>query len=76
MVEAGQQTITEGSTPYYEGSSYFFKPTQYYKKSSYASVPIRANIECDWPYAARRYNGAGINSYHYQVRILKNVLKG
>jgi len=33
------------------------------------------NIECDWPYAARRYNDSGINAYHYQVRVLRNVLR-
>jgi hypothetical protein len=32
---------------------------------------VRAEIPCDWPYAVRRYNGSGINSYHYQVRILR-----
>ena len=28
---------------------------------------------CDWPYAARQYNGAGLNSYHYQIAILKSL---
>jgi len=32
------------------------------------------NIPCDWPYAVRRYNGSGLNSYHYQAKILLNVL--
>jgi hypothetical protein len=36
-------------------------------------VPVRKNIGCDWPYAIRRYNGAGINSYHYQAKVLKNL---
>ena len=44
------------------------------KGTSYTAVPIRKNIGCDWPYAVRRYNGAGMNSYHYQVKVLKNVL--
>ncbi len=74
MMDAGQRDIKEGVTPFYKGSKYKFVPTQYYKKADYSSVPIRANVGCDWPYAVRRYNGAGINSYHYQVRVLKNVL--
>jgi peptidoglycan hydrolase-like protein with peptidoglycan-binding domain len=73
MTEAGQYDIKEGITPYYKGSKHKFLPTKYYKKASYASVPVRKNIGCDWPYAVRRYNGSGINSYHYQVKILKNV---
>lgn len=75
MINAGQSNIHEGSTPIYEGSHVTFLPTQYYKKASYSSVPIRKNLDCDWPYAIRRYNGAGINSYHYQARVLKNVLR-
>jgi peptidoglycan hydrolase-like protein with peptidoglycan-binding domain len=74
MVDAGQQNIREKVTPIYQGSNYKFNPTQYYRKASYDSVPIRKNIECDWPYAVRRYNGAGIDSYHYQARVLQNVL--
>ncbi len=74
MIDAGQRNIKEGVTPFYEGSSYKFVPTDYYRSASYDSVPIRKNIACDWPYAVRRYNGAGINSYHYQVKVLKNLL--
>jgi hypothetical protein len=73
MIDAGQQDIKEGVTPFYKGSRHTFKPTQYYKKASYNSIPIRKNVECDWPYAVRRYNGSGINSYHYQARVLRNV---
>ena len=75
MIDAGQTIIREGVTPFYRGSRHKFLPTQYYKSAFYESVPIRKNIECDWPYAARRYNGSGINSYHYQVRVLRNVLR-
>jgi hypothetical protein len=74
MTSAGQQKIKEGVTPLYKGSSYKFVPTDYYKSASYDSVPIRKNIPCDWPYAVRRYNGAGINSYHYQAIVLRNIL--
>jgi peptidoglycan hydrolase-like protein with peptidoglycan-binding domain len=73
MIDAGQKDIAEG-TSVFKGSSIKFVSTDYYKKASYPSVPIRKNIACDWPYAARRYNGAGINSYHYQTIVLKNVL--
>jgi len=66
--------VSNQQTPLYQGSKFKFVPTEYYGTASYGSVPIRKNVGCDWPYAARRYNGAGINSYHYQVRVLKNVL--
>ena len=59
-----------------KNSQHVFRPTQYYKKASYRTVPIRENKGCDWPYAVRRYNGAGNNSYHYQIRVLKNLLRG
>ena len=32
-----------------------------------ASVAVR-------PYAVRRYNGSGVNSYHYQAQVLLRVL--
>jgi hypothetical protein len=75
MIDTGQVSIQEGSIPLYQGSSVKFAPTQNYKTASHASVPIRKDIGCDWPYAVRRYNGAGMNSYHYQAIVLKNVLK-
>ena len=74
MMHAGQIDIKEGATTIYQGSPVTFIPTQYYRKASYPAVPVRKNIGCDWPYAVRRYNGAGINSYHYQAIVLKNVL--
>jgi hypothetical protein len=74
-VDAGQVNIQEGVTPLYKGSAFKFVPTQYYRTASYPSVPVRRNMGCDWPYAVRRYNGAGINSYHYQAIVLKNVLQ-
>jgi len=74
MADAGQQKIKEGVTPIYQGSSFKFVPTECYGSASYDSVPIRKNVLCDWPYAARRYNGAGINSYHYQTIVLRNIL--
>lgn len=74
-LDAGLQDIEDGVTHWFEGSSHTYQPTQYYKSGTYRRVPIRENVGCDWPYAARRYNGAGGNSYHYQVIILKNLLK-
>jgi len=52
------------------------EPTQYHSQSRYRGVPVRKNIGCDWPYAVRRYNGSGVNSYHYQAQVLLRVLNG
>lgn len=51
------------------------EPTQYYSSSVYREVPVRSKIGCDWPYAVRRYNGAGPNSYHYQARVLQHLVE-
>ena len=72
-VAAGSRDITENVTPVYAGSPTLFTSTQYYSPASYKNIPKREAFGCDWPYAIRRYNGGGINSYHYQVRILRNV---
>ena len=37
------------------------------------SLPDRAEFPCDWPYAARRYNGDGLDSYHYQTQVLQRL---
>lgn len=71
--QAGLVDIAPG-TPVHAGAATLWAPTQYYPSASYLGVPNRANFLCDWPYAARRYNGSGINSYHYQARILRNLL--
>jgi peptidoglycan hydrolase-like protein with peptidoglycan-binding domain len=68
-------TIRSGD-PFFAGSPGRYAKTEYYKTETYADVPLRTAIACDWPYASRRYNGAGVNSYHYQARVLKNVVKG
>jgi peptidoglycan hydrolase-like protein with peptidoglycan-binding domain len=77
-LNAGVVTIVEDVTPVFTASPLIFHSTANYNmpasRAVYADVPRRAGIECDWPYAARRYNGGGIDSYHYQVRILKHVL--
>ena len=74
LENASVEEIRVGVTPFYEGCSHRFQITQYYKKQIYHDVPVRKNIGCDWPYAMRRYNGSGVNSYHYQVRVLKHLL--
>jgi hypothetical protein len=74
MIDAGQMNIQEGVTPLYRGCAFKYVPTPSYRAASCAAVPIRKNIGCDWPYAVRRYNGAGMNSYNYQVKVLKNAL--
>jgi peptidoglycan hydrolase-like protein with peptidoglycan-binding domain len=71
--QAGTQNIAAGQTPVYDGSPDTYQATQYHK-GSYANVPIRKNIPCDWPYAVRRYNGSGPNSYDYQAELLLKVL--
>ena len=52
------------------------EPTQYHPEAEYKNVPVRKNIGCDWPYAIRRYNGSGPDSYHYQAQVLLRVLNG
>ncbi len=74
LLNAGTTDIQSGTTPVYVGATLTYEPTQYYGTASYPKVPVRANIGCDWPYAVRRYNGSGINSYHYQVRVLLHML--
>ena len=68
-------TITAGVTPVFAGSSMNYGQTQYHQ-GSYNNVPVRKNIPCDWPYAVRRYNGGGVNSYDYQAEVLLRVVKG
>jgi hypothetical protein len=71
--DAGRVDIVSG-TPCYPGASFGYQPTAVYASATYNGVPNRADFPCDWPYAARRYNGGGVNSFHYQCRILKNLV--
>lgn len=64
--------IVEG-TPLYVGASNAYRTTDNYRTMEYRGVPVRAEFPCDWPYAARRYNGSGIDSFHYQTRVLLNL---
>ena len=61
-------------TPAYQGASISYQPDRYYPSADYANVPDRADFPCDWPYAVRRYNGSGNDSFHYQTRVLLNLL--
>jgi peptidoglycan hydrolase-like protein with peptidoglycan-binding domain len=71
-VDAGSRDIHQND-PFYAGASGTMQPTQYYASAEYPNIPKRESFGCDWPYAIRRYNGSGVNSFHYQARILRNV---
>jgi hypothetical protein len=72
----GSRVIEAGVTPLYPGSHRTFTPTERHPEMSHRGVPDRKGIGCDWPYAIRRYNGAGPDSYHYQAEVLLRVLDG
>lgn len=74
LQQAGTRNIVAGETPVYDGSSMTYAHTQYHAGSC-DNVPVRKNIPCDWPYAVRRYNGSGPNSYDYQAEVLLKVLQ-
>lgn len=67
---AGARDLRAGE-PLHTGAAGTWRSTRYYSNAGYTSVPRRERFGCDWPYAIRRYNGAGINSYHYQARVLR-----
>jgi hypothetical protein len=75
-VAAGTQDIISGQTTLHAGTTDTYEPTEYHRDASYRDVPVRRNIPCDWPYAMRRYNGSGVNSFHYQTRVLKFLVAG
>jgi hypothetical protein len=62
-------------TPVYQGATDTLHPTPYHPETGYSRVPDRARLGCDWPYAARRYNGSGVDSYHYQFQILQRLTR-
>ena len=66
---AAESRVNIGATtPLHPKTTDTLQPTQYHPETSYQNVPDRATLGCDWPYAVRRYNGSGMNSYHYQFR--------
>jgi peptidoglycan hydrolase-like protein with peptidoglycan-binding domain len=73
MLDAGETDIVADQTPFHQGTSSRYHTTQYHKTTRLKEVPIRANVGCDWPYAIRRYNGSGVNSYWYQSKVLLRI---
>jgi peptidoglycan hydrolase-like protein with peptidoglycan-binding domain len=71
--EARKLTITP-TTPVYSGAIAAYGQASAYGHRTYTGVPDRADFQCDWPYAVRRYNGSGPNSYAYQAIVLGNLL--
>ena len=71
---AASKTDIGPGTPVYAGAAITYQVDQYYPSAIYRGVPHRADFLCDWPYAVRRYNGGGLDSYHYQTRVLLNLL--
>ena len=71
--EAPKLTI-RADTPVMAGSATKYGDQPLYREYPLTGVPNRAAFPCDWPYAARRYNGSGPLSYNYQSRILRNLV--
>jgi peptidoglycan hydrolase-like protein with peptidoglycan-binding domain len=65
--------ITAAVSPWYDGAGDKYDKTQYHL-GSYTNVPQRDKIGCDWPYAVRRFNGSGVNSFDYQAEFLLKLL--
>lgn len=73
IAAAGTRDIAMG-TPVFPGASLLWQPSPpAHPESGYSGVPRREQIPCDWPYAVRRYNGGGINSFHYQAKVMKHL---
>jgi hypothetical protein len=76
LADAGFENIVANITPLFAGATEKYEPTPLrHDFTSYAGVPVRKAIGCDWPYAVRRYNGGGMDSYHYQAQVLLNLKK-
>ena len=71
--EAGKLDI-DATTPLYHQSPQTYGEAPDYADPAYVGVPNRADFQCDWPYAVRRYNGEGPDSFNYQAKILLNLL--
>lgn len=70
--KAGTVDVTPGH-PVYPGASLAWADTPAQSCDALQAAPDRTGFQCDWPYAVRRYNGGGIESYHYQLRVLLNL---
>ena len=66
--------IIRADTPVMAGSATKYGDQTRYREYPLTGVPDRAALPCDWPHAARRYNGSGPLSYNYQSRILRNLV--
>lgn len=74
LLDAGFEDLRAGVTPLFQGSPKAYEPTGLRDKFTiYSGVPVRKAIGCDWPYAVRRYNGSGMDSYHYQAQVLLHL---
>ncbi len=75
--DAGVHDIVENVTLWFDGTTDIYHSTRYYDygRLDFSGVPVRAKFECDWPYAVRRYNGSGPNSFSYQALVLKKLLE-
>ena len=74
LADAGFEDIVVNITPLFAGSQSRYQPTSLRSSfTRYSGVPVRGRIGCDWPYAVRRYNGSGMDSYHYQAQVLLNL---
>jgi len=71
-IDAGSRNVVEGVTPTFPGSMKVYERA-IYPTASYPNLPKRELFGCDWPYAVRRYNGGGPNSYNYQAHVMLNV---
>jgi len=71
--DAPRRTIKSG-TPLFPGSQERFEPTGYHAETGYSGIADWTTFGCDWPYAARRYNGSGVNSYHYQAQVVQRLI--
>ncbi|MGH7120349.1 MAG: peptidoglycan-binding domain-containing protein [Acetobacteraceae bacterium] len=70
---AGKHDLGPDS-PLYKGTRQTYGEVHHHRPTTYRGVPDRADFQCDWPYAMRRYNGCGPDSFNYQAIILGSLL--
>jgi len=56
-----------------KGSSWKLRKTRYHKRDGYKNMPDFKEFPCDYLFAIRRYNGGGINSFHYLMQVLEHL---
>ena len=73
---AGEALVDIGpGTRLHANTTDTLQPTHNHEQRSYERVPNRSKLGCDWPYAVRRYNGSGVDSYHYQFQVLQRLTR-